>query len=325
MTSSLFCPPSHTRALFLACRLHSATVMIVQNQEIPADAILLYSSHPKGVCFVETASLDGETSLKVKVSPAALQVAVRERATRKHGDDQSHGMLSVAIGSSSGQLAPAASPLESRPAAAANSSVAAPDVARVLSKLRGRVRCEAPNAQFDQFKGRLTIEGVDGFFSELASRDETSLDSSHLLLRGTVVKNTAFVFALVAYTGVESKIRKNCERVGAETSSQSRLMLIMNRLICFQFFAQLVRWSNSVSMHLPLEFSSFCSVHFGACAMFRTPDILRCCRHLGEHRGIRLDVGNNRFSAATALTGAPGTTRGISRRLVLEAERVRVD
>jgi magnesium-transporting ATPase (P-type) len=261
MTSSLHCPPSHTHAL-LFLSIPSATVMILQNQEIPADAILLCSSHPKGICFVETASLDGETSLKVKSSPAALQVAVRERATRKHGDDQSRGILNAAVGSNSDQLVSSASSLESRPAAA-NSSVAAPDVARVLSKLRGRIRCEAPNAQFDQFKGRLTIEGVDGFFSELASRDETSLDSSHLLLRGTVVKNTAFVFALVAYTGVESKIRKNCERAGAEPSSQSRLMLIMNRLICFQFVAQLVRFHITVSTLWHMEYSSFRSVHFG--------------------------------------------------------------
>ena len=200
---------SFTVCILSHMSMTTATVMFLQNQEIPADAIMLYSSHPKGICFVETASLDGETNLKVKASPGLLQRSIRKQAAGKFG-----------------------------------SSGAASDIARALSKLRGRVCCEAPNAHFDQFKGRLTIDDADGCFSELAARDDTSLDSSHLLLRGTVVKNTEFVFALVAYTGVESKIRKNCERVGAEPSSQSRLMLIMNRLICVQFFAQLVRRSH---------------------------------------------------------------------------------
>jgi magnesium-transporting ATPase (P-type) len=213
----------------------TATVMLLQNQEVPADAIMLYSSHLKGICFVETASLDGETNLKVKASPGLLQRTIRERATLKDG-----------------------------------SSVTASDIARVLSKLRGRVCCEAPNAHFDQFKGRLTMDDADGCFSELAARDDTSLDSSHLLLRGTVVKNTEFVFALVAYTGVESKIRKNCERVGAEPTSQSRLMLIMNRLISLQFLAQLVRWSLLTDSTASfLKFSSFFSVHLiSACPYF---------------------------------------------------------
>lgn len=47
-------------------------VKIYHNQYFPADLILLHSSEYKGICFVETKSLDGETNLKNKGAPNLL-------------------------------------------------------------------------------------------------------------------------------------------------------------------------------------------------------------------------------------------------------------
>jgi len=43
-------------------------VKVRENQFFPADMVLLSSSTPKGICYVETKSLDGETNLKHKQS-----------------------------------------------------------------------------------------------------------------------------------------------------------------------------------------------------------------------------------------------------------------
>ena len=43
-------------------------VKIYKNDYFPADLVLLNSSTPKGICYIETKNLDGETNLKHKLA-----------------------------------------------------------------------------------------------------------------------------------------------------------------------------------------------------------------------------------------------------------------
>lgn len=48
-------------------KIHVGDILRLKNDEfIPSDLIILNSSDEKGVCYVETKNLDGETNLKIK-------------------------------------------------------------------------------------------------------------------------------------------------------------------------------------------------------------------------------------------------------------------
>ena len=44
-------------------------IMIKSEEFIPADVLILNTSDKKGICYVETKGLDGETNLKLKNAP----------------------------------------------------------------------------------------------------------------------------------------------------------------------------------------------------------------------------------------------------------------
>lgn len=55
---------------FVSCKWEDLTVgdiiTLEQNEYFPGDVLILRTSEPKGVCFIETKNLDGETNLKQK-------------------------------------------------------------------------------------------------------------------------------------------------------------------------------------------------------------------------------------------------------------------
>ena len=122
-------------------------IRLESNDFFPADLILLSSSEPEGLCYIETSNLDGETNLKIK------------------------------------QSNPATTDLTTPPAA---------------SGLQGYLRSEQPNNSLYTYEGTLVMKGK-----------EIPLDPSQMLLRGAQLRNTAWMYGLVVFTGHETKLMRN--------------------------------------------------------------------------------------------------------------------
>ncbi|KAI8910338.1 hypothetical protein EDD86DRAFT_205155 [Gorgonomyces haynaldii] len=176
-------------------------IVRVENSEyFPADLVILSSSEPDAICYIETSNLDGETNLKIR-----------------QGLPETVHLLT-------------------------------PDA---VSRMNAVIRSEMPNNSLYTFDATLVMDGK-----------EYPLSPEQLLLRGAQLRNTRWIYAVVVFTGHETKLMKNStatpiKRTKVEHMINSQILLLFGvlmtiSLICSvgAFFRQ---WSGSFETKIMLN------------------------------------------------------------------------
>jgi magnesium-transporting ATPase (P-type) len=178
-------------------------IKVEKDEEFSADTLVIKSSNEHGYGFIETKSLDGETNLKEK---AALEAF-------RHVNENEY------------------------------------------MNIQGYVECERPNENLSQWNGKLVPS--QGFINkrnnnnnhihhngdneedEMGEDDEDNAmycKMNHLILKGCVLKNTAYVCGIVIYSGKNTKIMKNSK---SARFKMSKVLNTMNKLLYSVFIFEI--------------------------------------------------------------------------------------
>ncbi|GAA5915739.1 uncharacterized protein JCM6883_002941 [Sporobolomyces salmoneus] len=144
-------------------------VRVESNESFPADLVILSSSEPEGLCYIETSNLDGETNLKIK---------------------QAHS-------STANLLSPAA-----------------------ISQISGQLRSEQPNNSLYTFEATLSMSSA-GLGT---SSKDLPLGPDQILLRGAQLRNTAWLYGIVIFTGHETKLMRNATAAPIKRTAMERMV-----------------------------------------------------------------------------------------------------
>ena len=81
-----------------------------------------------------------------------------------------------------------------------------------VKNIKGVLKYEEPNSNMDSFKGRLKLENnsnMDSFKGRLKLENfprASDISQENFVLRGSTLKNVRYIYGLVVYTGMETKI-----------------------------------------------------------------------------------------------------------------------
>ncbi|ESO07180.1 hypothetical protein HELRODRAFT_110679 [Helobdella robusta] len=159
-------------------------VKVTNENFFPADLVLLSSSEPRGMCYIETSNLDGETNLKIR-----------------QGIPYTSNMVTH----------------------------------KDVESLNGILECELPNAHLYDFVGTLKPRASN-------PEESYSLGPEQMLLRGSMLRNTRWIFGVVIFTGHETKFMLNSTSIPLKRSTVEKvvnsqilmlfIILIVLALIC---------------------------------------------------------------------------------------------
>lgn len=184
-------------------------IVIEENQEIPADIIILDSNNKNGKCFVETATLDGEKAAKTKIC--------QSETYGKFRTEQNNFPIFTDVEGKAVTMIPN----------------------KNLYSFDGTI--QFANLKKNNNHLQNTLKEKNNLFLSKGEILEIPVDYNQLLLRGSVLVNTKWIIGIVAYTGHDTKLLLNTQKSRVKFSSLENLLsksLIL--ILIFQSFCCII-------------------------------------------------------------------------------------
>ena len=113
-----------------------------------------------------------------------------------------------------------------------------------MSKFKGEIKWQEPNEFLYKFEGALKFkppktDQIESFENMEGEYVNAPLTANQLLLRGSCLRNTDYIYGIVVYTGHDSKIMKNSP---SWRNKLSKIEKKTNILIIFVFLIQISIW-----------------------------------------------------------------------------------
>ena len=69
--------------------------------------------------------------------------------------------------------------------------------------------CEAPNTELYKFEGKIQIVSEENNIEMGGVREAIPLGPDNVILRGSSLRNTEYIYGIIVYTGHDTKVMRN--------------------------------------------------------------------------------------------------------------------
>lgn len=235
-------------------------VKINKGESFPADLCLLYSPNPKGAAFVETKSLDGETNLKLKESIKCTYNIINnlQPSTQNTSVISDSNTVYDFFKNLQGEIN-ADEPNDRMYEFSANIKLYNSKQSKPTQSELERIDEEAEDENAKNLRtSRIESEDAETFKKSLTSitnfSETTVLDYNNLLLRGSILMQTEYVYGIVVYAGHSTKIMLNSISARSKSSKLAKMMnlfltkvLVIQGMICL--FCTIFNMSEKVNIN----------------------------------------------------------------------------
>ena len=223
-------------------------VRVRGNTEFPADLVMVQSSDPHGLCYVETANLDGETNLKVKTaaavgidtsdSPSAIGAKLAgTRIECEAPNNQLYKFEGKWVGASPAPLTGLARASGDHGGISLDSFG---DGGLLLDNARQLIAAQpiSGGGSGGSLESGCQLSTPQLNTAAAAAADtDIGLSVDNILLRGSTLRNTQWVMGVVVFSGADTKLMRNMTRAPLKVSQLERHMnLLVMSIGIFQSF-----------------------------------------------------------------------------------------